>query len=54
MTIASSGREDMKEKKSVYKCPVCGEELGAEAGGKQVCSYCRVRMQEVSKGIITK
>jgi len=44
----------MKDKKSVYKCPVCGKVLEAKAGKYMRCKDCGKDMDEVNKGIITK
>jgi len=54
MIIASSGKVDMKDKKSVYRCNSCGKEIevNPNLAYKKVC--CGVQMQEVRRGIITK
>jgi uncharacterized protein YbaR (Trm112 family) len=44
----------MKEKKSIYECPVCKGKLKFIAGQSVVCRKCAVEMEETSKGIITK
>lgn len=44
----------MKDKKSIYKCPVCKDEIVGRAGISFLCRKCDVEMKEVNKGIITK
>lgn len=44
----------MIKKKSVYKCPVCKQEIRREPAKRQICSECRVVMVEEAKGMITK
>lgn len=44
----------MKEKRSIYECPVCGERVSWKAGERVICSDDKVVMVEANKGIITK
>ena len=46
----------MKKKKSVLRCVVCGKQIYVDANliGGAACTCCGVRMQEISKGVITK
>jgi Zn finger protein HypA/HybF involved in hydrogenase expression len=44
----------MKEKKSIYECPVCKLEIKSLPAEKLYCPKCQVEMKEIQKGIITK
>jgi len=40
--------------KSLYRCPVCGNETKATPGIRIGCIRCNSVMQEVKKGAVTK
>lgn len=44
----------MKDKKSIYRCNICGKETKETAGRDIPCEKCGYTMEEVVKGIIVK
>lgn len=44
----------MMNKKSIYQCPVCYAETESKAGRRIICSRCKVEMEEVFHGVVTK
>lgn len=44
----------MMSKKSIYQCPVCGAEVQGRPAKRMVCGKCKVQMEEVFQGVVTK
>jgi len=44
----------MMSNKSIYRCPICFQEVHTSAGTKVKCVKCDVPMKEITKGIICK
>lgn len=43
------------QRQSIYRCPVDpSHEIKAEPAKRVVCPYCKVVMEEVVRGVITK